>query len=85
MEDIKKELKNTDMKVKTVALQKLTYLNMLGFDMSWAAFHVVEVMSTQKLLHKVVGYQAAAQSFDENTDVMLLITNLLKKDVISSR
>jgi AP-3 complex subunit delta-1 len=84
MEDIKKELKNTDMKVKTVALQKLTYLNMLGFDMSWAAFHVVEVMSTQKLLHKVVGYQAAAQSFDENTDVMLLITNLLKKDVMSS-
>ena len=84
MEDIKKELKNTDLKVKTVALQKLTYLNMLGFDMSWAAFHVVEVMSTQKLLHKIVGYQAAAQSFNENTDVMLLITNLLKKDLIST-
>ncbi|QDZ25984.1 subunit delta of clathrin/coatomer adaptor AP-3 complex [Chloropicon primus] len=84
MEDIKKELKSTDMKVKTVALQKLTYLNMLGFDMSWAAFHVVEVMSTPKLLHKVVGYQAAAQSFNEGTDVMLLITNLLKKDLIST-
>ena len=84
MDDIRKELKSTDMKVKTVALQKLTYLNMLGFDMSWAAFHVVEVMSTSKLLHKVVGYQAAAQSFDENTDVMLLITNLLKKDLIST-
>lgn len=84
MEDIKKELKSTDMKVKTVALQKLTYLNMLGFDMSWAAFHVVEVMSTPKLLHKVVGYQAAAQSFNESTDVMLLVTNLIKKDLIST-
>jgi len=83
MEDIKKELKHKDLKVKSVAMQKLTYLNMLGFDMTWAAFHVVEVMSTHKIAHKVIGYHAASQSFNENTEVMLLITNLLKKDLQS--
>ena len=67
-----------------MALQKLTYLNMLGFDMTWAAFHVVEVMSASKFTQKLVGYHAATQSFSENTEVMLLITNLLKKDLGST-
>ena len=31
------------MRTKALALEKLTYLHMLGYDMSWAAFHVVEV------------------------------------------
>merc|ERR1711924_500351 len=84
MDEIRKELRNTDLKVKTVALQKLTYLNMLGFDMTWAAFHVVEVMSASKFTQKLVGYHAATQSFSENTEVMLLITNLLKKDLGST-
>lgn len=52
---------------------------MLGFDMSWASFHVVEVMSSAKIHLKSVGYLAAAQSFNQDTDVLMLTTNLLKK------
>lgn len=52
---------------------------MLGYDMSWASFHVVEVMSSTKTHLKSVGYLAAAQSFNEDTDVLMLTTNLLKK------
>ena len=52
---------------------------MLGYDMSWASFHIVEVMSSSKIHLKAVGYLAAAQSFDEDTDVLMLTTNLLKK------
>lgn len=47
--------------------------------MSWASFHVVEVMSSPKLLHKRTGYLAAAQSFQQDTDVLMLTTNLIKK------
>ena len=47
--------------------------------MSWASFHIVEVMSSSKMHLKSVGYLAAAQSFDEDTDVLMLTTNLLKK------
>lgn len=44
LEEIRKEIKSADAHTKTVALQKLTYINMLhGVDMEWAAFHVVEV------------------------------------------
>lgn len=52
---------------------------MMGYDMSWASFHVVEVMSSPKLHLKSVGYLGAIQSFDQDTDVLMLTTNLLKK------
>jgi AP-3 complex subunit delta-1 len=54
-------------------------LEMLGHDMSWASFHVVEVMSSPKYHLKTVGYLAATQSFGPDTDVLMLTTNLLKK------
>lgn len=47
--------------------------------MSWAAFSVIEVISNQKFGAKRIGYLAASQSFSETTDVILLITNLIRK------
>ncbi len=52
---------------------------MLGYDLKWASFHIVEVMSSQKYHLKTVGYLAASQSFNQDTDVIMLTTNLLKK------
>jgi AP-3 complex subunit delta-1 len=54
-------------------------LDMMGYDMKWASFHVVEVMSSSKFHLKSVGYLAAVQSFSPDTDVLMLTTNLLKK------
>ncbi|KAL8717022.1 MAG: hypothetical protein Q9225_005700 [Loekoesia sp. 1 TL-2023] len=56
---------------------------MFGHDMSWASFHVLEVMSSPKYLQKRVGYLGAVQSFRPDTDVLMLATNLLKKDITS--
>lgn len=47
--------------------------------MSWASFHVVEVMSSPRFHLKSMGYLAATQSFEQDTDVLMLTTNLLKK------
>jgi hypothetical protein len=52
---------------------------MQGYDVSFAAFNIVEVMSSTKFAAKRVGYTAASQSFHEKTDVIMLATNLLKK------
>ena len=52
--------------------------------MNWASFHVVELMSVSvNVKYKRVGYLAATQSFGDDTDVVLLIPNLLKKDLAS--
>ncbi|KAG6977391.1 hypothetical protein JG688_00000425 [Phytophthora aleatoria] len=80
LQEIKAELRHTDPFIKAQAVRKLTYLHMLGYDMCWAAFHVVEVMSYERFAHKRIGYNAACQSFTQSTDVVLLCTNLLKKE-----
>jgi len=36
-------------------------------------------MSSQKFQYKRIGYLAAAQSFNKDTDVLMLCTNLIKK------
>ena len=65
--------------LKATALLKLVYLEMVGHDMSWASFHVLEVMSSPKQHQKRVGYLGAVQSFRPDTEVLMLATNLLKK------
>ncbi|CAM8995823.1 unnamed protein product [Rhodiola kirilowii] len=82
LEEIRREIKSTDPDTKSTALQKLTYLNSIyAVDMSFAAFHVVEVMGSSHFSHKKIGYLAASQSFHDATDVILLITNQLRKDL----
>ncbi|ESQ48076.1 hypothetical protein EUTSA_v10020046mg [Eutrema salsugineum] len=85
LDEIRREIKQTDLSTKSIALQKLSYLAALhGVDMSWAAFHAVEVVSSSRFAHKRIGYHAIAQSFNDQTPVLLLITNQLRKDLNSS-
>ncbi|KZS93329.1 ARM repeat-containing protein, partial [Sistotremastrum niveocremeum HHB9708] len=84
MSEIRREVKSGDMDLKAGAILKLTYLDMVGYDMSWASFNVVEVMSSPKYHLKAVGYLAASQSFNQDTDVLMLTTNMIKKDLGSS-
>ncbi|CEL53150.1 AP-3 complex subunit delta-1 OS=Mus musculus GN=Ap3d1 PE=1 SV=1 [Rhizoctonia solani AG-1 IB] len=81
VDEIRIEVKSKDMDLKAAAVLKLVYLEMLGYPMRWASFYVVEVMSSPKLHLKTVGYLAAVQSFTADTDVLMLTTNLLKKDL----
>ena len=79
--EIKTEISSTDPQVKATALQKLTFLQMMGYDMSFASFATIEVMSNLRFARKRVGYLAASQGFNQNTEVILLTTNLLKKEL----
>lgn len=58
---------------------------MLGYNMAFASFHVVEVMCSPDFASKRIGYLAAAQSFSPTTDVLLLTTNQFKKDLTNGR
>ena len=79
LRECRSEIRGSDMDLKATALLKLIYLEMFGHDMSWASFHVLEVMSCPKYLQKRVGYLASVQSFRPDTEVLMLATNLLKK------
>lgn len=49
---------------------------MLGYDISWAGFNVIEVMSSSKFTFKRIGYLAASQSFHEESEVNIIFKNL---------
>ncbi|KAE8631957.1 hypothetical protein XENTR_v10001373 [Xenopus tropicalis] len=83
IDEIKQELKQDNIAVKANAVCKLTYLQMLGYDISWAAFNIIEVMSASKFTFKRIGYLAASQCFHEATDVIMLTTNQIRKDLSS--
>ncbi|RPA92136.1 Adaptor protein complex AP-3 delta subunit [Choiromyces venosus 120613-1] len=83
LKECRNEVRSQDLDIKAAAILKLVYLEMFGHDMSWASFHVLEVMSSPKFVQKRVGYLAATQSFTIETDVLMLTTNLIKKDLSS--
>jgi hypothetical protein len=64
------ELRQHNLAVKTNAVTKLTYLQMLGYDISWASFNIIEVMSSTRFTEKRIGYLAACQSFHQDTEVI---------------
>lgn len=84
LRECRSEIRSQDMDLKATALLKIIYLEMFGNEMTWAAFNVLEVMSSAKHVQKRVGYLAAAQSFGPETEVLMLAENLLKKDLASS-
>ncbi|RCN42938.1 adaptin region [Ancylostoma caninum] len=84
IEEIKMELRQDSTYIKANAIEKLAYLQMLGYDISWAAFNIIEVMASTKYTEKRIGYLAAAQCFHDTTDVLMLTTNLIRKDLNSS-
>ncbi|CAB4059977.1 AP3D [Lepeophtheirus salmonis] len=65
LEEIKTELRNPNLAVKTNAIAKLTYLQMLGYDISWAGFNIIEVMSSTKFTEKRLGYLSACHPFTQ--------------------
>lgn len=83
VEEIKQELRQENIAVKANAVAKLTYLQMLGYDISWAAFNIIEVMSSPKFTYKRIGYLSASQCFHEGTEVLMLTTNMIRKDLNS--
>jgi AP-3 complex subunit delta-1 len=57
---------------------------MLGFDISWASFNIIEVMASVRFNEKRVGYLTATQCFNDETEVLMLTTNMIRKDLQSS-
>ncbi|CAO1620110.1 unnamed protein product [Sympodiomycopsis kandeliae] len=84
LEEIRHELRSGQMEVKAGAVLKLTYLQMLGYPSSHASFPTLEVMASPLYHLKQVGYLAASHTFNHDTDVLILVTNLIKKDLHSA-
>lgn len=52
--------------------------------MNWIVFHIIESMSSHKQSEKKIGYLAANLCFQQDSPVLMLCTNLIKKDLASN-
>lgn len=57
---------------------------MLGYSIKFSSFSIIECMSSLKFNIKFIGYLAASQSFNTETEVAVLIVNLVKKVSVSN-
>lgn len=62
----------------------LFQLQMLGYEINWASFNIIEVMASTRFNERRIGYLAATQCFNDETDVLMLTTNMIRKDLQSS-
>ena len=85
IQEIRTEVRSADMEVKAEAVLKLAYLRMLGYEVQSASFPVLETMASNQYHIKHIGYLAAALCFSEDTEVLILATNLIKKDLHSAQ
>ena len=69
--------------VKAQAVRKLTYLQMLGYDVSWRRLPSWSDVATGLPIKELVIWRPASASA-KTTDVVLLTTNLLKKEFQST-
>lgn len=82
--EIRREIQHGSRAEKSEAVLKLWYLSMMGYDISWASFAIVEVMSLPTLALKRPGFFASAACFNDETPVALLTINLLKKSLMQT-
>lgn len=77
-------LKSRDIKKKINGLQHLLFLDLIGYDTTWSDFEVLEIMEQDNISTKFVSYTVASQIWKQTSDVVLMATNRLQKDLISS-
>ncbi|CBH11364.1 adaptor complex protein (AP) 3 delta subunit 1,putative [Trypanosoma brucei gambiense DAL972] len=82
--DIKSEVTSTVQSVKVTAVLKAVYFSMLGYSATYAAFNIIEVMADKMFGYKRIGYMAACLTFTPKTEVLPLLTALLKRDLSSA-
>lgn len=64
-------------------VQQLIFINLIGYDTTWADFTVFEVMSLEDYSAKRVAYTTAAQMWNSNSDVVFMATNRIQRDLTS--
>ena len=68
---------------KMDVIQQLIFLNLRGHDTTWADFLALEVMSQDSYGAKRIAYTAAEQMWTSQSDVVLMATNRIQKDLTS--
>lgn len=63
---------------------KLLFMNMLGYPTHFGQIECLKLIASNKFSNKRIGYLGLTILLDENTDILMLVTNSIKNDLKSS-
>lgn len=70
---------------RLIAARQVIFVNMIGYQSSWAEFPLLEVISSEDFTAKRAAYVAASQIWQPNSDVVLMATNQIRRDLEGSQ
>jgi hypothetical protein len=77
-------IKSDDLSQSPRTVAKLIYLAMYGENVNWGQVEVVKLMNADRFSYKRIGYLAATSLLNDNTELVVLITATVQKDLQSA-
>lgn len=78
---IRSALRDDDSVTRSRNLAKLLYISMLGYPTHFGQMECVKILASGRFPEKRVGYLALSILLDENQEVLMLVTNTIKRDL----
>ena len=69
---------------KAESLQELMFLQMQGITIDWLDFPISEIMMSDNYSVKMMAYLAASQFWAPNSEVVMMVTSCINKDLLGS-
>lgn len=79
--EIRTAIKTEDSPYRHRNLAKLLFINMLGYPTHFGQMECLKLVASEKFTEKRVGYLALTLLLDEKQEVLMLVTNSIKKDL----
>lgn len=74
-------IKECDTKYKPSLIAKIMFLSMRGDNTQWANIEIANLMANDRPSYKRIAYLAAINCFENENDLMVLITHTMAKDL----
>jgi len=79
---IRTAFKEDDNQFRHRNVAKLLFIHMMGYPTHFGQMECLKLIASNKFPEKRVGYLGLTQLLDENTEVLMLVTNSIKNDMV---
>lgn len=76
-----KSNKEEESKNRNRNIAKLLFFNLLGYPTSFGQFECIKCVSSNNFTEKRIGYLGLSQLMDESTDILMMVTTSILKDL----
>jgi len=76
-----KSNKEEESKNRNRNIAKLLFFNLLGYPTHFGQFECIKCVSSNNFTEKRIGYLGLSQLMDESTDILMMVTTSLLKDL----